>query len=77
MTIYKITAKVERKRFMESPLHFAQELNVIADSVDQAIDYVKQRFPERDDQKVSIFVDSTQYIYALFDARMSEERVIV
>ena len=77
MTIYKIAAHVQRKRFMESDLHFTEEMNVIADSLDQALAYVRQRFPDGGDQKVTYSSKGSQQIRVLFDCREQEERIIV
>ena len=77
MTIYKIAAHVQRKRFMESDLHFTEEMNVIADSLDQAFAYVRQRFPDGGDQTVTLENKGSQKIRALFDCRGKDEKIIV
>ena len=77
MTIYKIAAHVQRKRFMESDLHFTEEMDVIADSFDKALAYVRMRFPDGGDQKVTYESKGRQTIRALFDCREPEERIIV
>ena len=75
MTIYRMTANVKRDRFMERPLYFKQEMLVIADSYDQAVKYVQERFEGANDQ-VKVTGDSED-ILALFDVRNGEEKIIV
>ena len=77
MTIYKMLANVKRNRFMERPLFFTQEMNVIAESYDKALAYVKERFPVSGDDEVKIICDSEEEVMALFDIRSGEEKIIV
>ena len=77
MTIYKVTIKCERERFMESPLIFSQEMNVIADSYDQAINYVRERFVWEGQKELDIKYERVAEAMALFDVRDGDEKVIV
>lgn len=76
MTIYKMTAKVMRNRFMERPLRFTEEMYVVADSYDQAAKYVQERFEKANDE-VIVTLDESKKIMALFDVRDGEEKIIV
>jgi len=77
MTIYKVTITVERERFMESPLRFTEEMNVIADSYDQAIKYVRERFVGDWQKEIDIKYERVMEVRALFDVRDGEETIIV
>ena len=73
MTIYKITIKVKRTRFMESPLIFTQEMHVIADSYDQAIQYVRSRFINEGSTELDLKYERVlDNILGLFDVRDGE-----
>ena len=74
MTIYKMTAKVKRERFMESPLHFTEEMLVIADSYDQAVKYVYDRLSRANDEV--IITGESQKVLALFDVRDGEKIIV-
>ena len=78
MTIYKITIKVERPRFMESPYRFTETMYVIADSYDQAINYVRSRIIGESDKEIDLTYERVlSNILGLFDVREIEEKVIV
>lgn len=74
MTIYKMTAKVMRKRFMESDLHFTETMHVIADSYDQAVRYVHERLGSANDKV--IVTGESQNVLALFDVRDGEKIIV-
>lgn len=77
MTIYKVTITVERERFMERPLRFTEEMNVIADSYDQAIRYVRERFVGVGQKEIDLKYERAMEVRALFDVRDGEENIIV
>ena len=77
MRIYKIAAHVQRKRFMESDLRFTEEMDVIADTIDDALACVRTRFPDGGDQKVTLENRGCQTVRALFDCRGKDEKIIV
>lgn len=74
MTIYRMTAKVMRKRFMESDLHFTEEMLVIADSYDQAVRYVNERLCGANDKV--IITGESEKVLALFDVRDGEKIIV-
>ena len=77
MTIYKVTITVERERFMERPLRFTEEMNVIADSYDQAIRYVRERFVGAGQKEIDLKYERAMEVRALFDVRDGKENIIV
>ena len=77
MTIYKVTVKVKRERFMEPPLHFTQELHIIADSYDQAIKYARDRMTGNGNEEEALTYERVGEVMALFDVRDGEEKIIV
>ena len=76
MTIYRMSANVKRNRFMEPPLYFRQDMTVIADSYDQAVAYVNERFASANDE-VKVTCDEEERVIALFDVREGKEKIIV
>ena len=77
MTIFKVTIKLKRERFMESPLIFTEELNVIADSYDQAIKFARYRMVFPGQEELDLKYERVMTVMALFDVRDGEEKVIV
>ncbi|MBO7662798.1 MAG: hypothetical protein J6U01_05465 [Clostridia bacterium] len=78
MTIFKVTVKVKRERFMEPPLHFTQVLHIIADDYDQALKYARSRMIGNGNEEEDIRYERLENeIMALFDVREGDEKIIV
>ena len=77
MTIFKVTIKLKRERFMESPLIFTEELHVIADSYDQAIKFARDRMVFPGQEELDLKYERVMTVPVFFDVRDGEEKIIV
>lgn len=77
MKIYRVTIKLKRERFMESPLIFTEELHVIADSYDQAIKFARDRMVFPGQEELDLKYERVMTVPVFFDVRDGEEKIIV